>query len=360
MWSFEMPRPPNSSPNSAGPGSRASPGPGGPSSSRSRSRRDVRLCVERRVLVHLDDPDRVVRGGPPPTAYPPGRPSRSRPLLLFLNSTRSMAWLQVYAQALHPAPMPPSQAWLGRVDVDHLGPGCARWSTPQHDRRPGGLTRIGPVPARSWARPGPACPQPLRRRAQPVPVERGGVATALPFSQHTSLTPACAARRFQPVRVGHHPLGAVGPIPLPARRGRGSCRARRGRRRRGAPQAHRRGSRSPRSGLAPPASSRGPGCRRRRSSVPPALVLGHLLPHVVLGQLGRPLLRRRAFWASSIWSTSSNSSSASTSGERVGRQSTCSAPEPGYHLPSASRIPIQRGSRTGRRPRTRRSGRVYA
>src|SRR5215213_9698031 len=53
----------------------------------------------------------------------------------------------------------------------------------------------------------------------------------------------------------------------------------------------------------------------------------------------RPLARRLAFCASIIWSTSSTSSSASTSGERVGRQSTCSAPEPGYQRPMARKIP---------------------
>jgi hypothetical protein len=50
---------------------------------------------------------------------------------------------------------------------------------------------------------------------------------------------------------------------------------------------------------------------------------------------GRPLARRRTFCASIICSTSSTSSWASSSGERVGFQSTCSAPDPGYHLPMA-------------------------
>src|SRR3954447_19227820 len=52
----------------------------------------------------------------------------------------------------------------------------------------------------------------------------------------------------------------------------------------------------------------------------------------------RPDARRRAFCASSIWSTSSSSSSASTSGERVGFQSSTSAPESGWYLPIAAKI----------------------
>src|SRR4051794_10692233 len=53
---------------------------------------------------------------------------------------------------------------------------------------------------------------------------------------------------------------------------------------------------------------------------------------------GRPLARRRAFCASSIWSTSSSSSSASTSGERVGFQSSTSAPDTGWYFPIAAKI----------------------
>src|SRR3954466_14050844 len=53
---------------------------------------------------------------------------------------------------------------------------------------------------------------------------------------------------------------------------------------------------------------------------------------------GRPLARRRSFCASSIWSTSSSSSSASTSGERVGFQSSTSAPETGWYFPIAAKM----------------------
>src|SRR3954453_4122970 len=53
---------------------------------------------------------------------------------------------------------------------------------------------------------------------------------------------------------------------------------------------------------------------------------------------GRPLARRRSFCASSIWSTSSSSSSASTSGDRVGFQSRTSAPETGWYFPIAAKI----------------------
>src|SRR3954468_10291962 len=52
----------------------------------------------------------------------------------------------------------------------------------------------------------------------------------------------------------------------------------------------------------------------------------------------RPAARRRAFCPSSIWSTSSSSSSASTSGERVGFQSSTSAPETGWYFPMAAKI----------------------
>src|SRR3954454_24999098 len=51
-----------------------------------------------------------------------------------------------------------------------------------------------------------------------------------------------------------------------------------------------------------------------------------------------PLERRRSFCASSIWSTSSSSSSASTSGERVGFQSSTSAPETGWYFPIAAKM----------------------
>src|SRR3954469_8236227 len=53
---------------------------------------------------------------------------------------------------------------------------------------------------------------------------------------------------------------------------------------------------------------------------------------------GRPLARRRSFCASSIWSMSSSSSSASTSGERVGFQSRTSAPETGWYFPIAAKM----------------------
>src|SRR3954466_8026006 len=53
----------------------------------------------------------------------------------------------------------------------------------------------------------------------------------------------------------------------------------------------------------------------------------------------RPEARRRSFCASSICWTSSSSSSASTSGERVGFQSSTSAPDTGCHLPRAAKIP---------------------
>src|SRR3954447_16325858 len=53
---------------------------------------------------------------------------------------------------------------------------------------------------------------------------------------------------------------------------------------------------------------------------------------------GRPLARRRSFCASSIWSTSSSSSSASTSGDRVGFQSRTSAPETGWYFPIAAKM----------------------
>ena len=99
-----------------------------------------------------------------------------------------------------------------------------------------------------------------------------------------------------------------------------------------------RGSRSRRSGRAPrPASSLGSRTRRRsalgrqRSSSATWLRMSSSV------RSGRPRARRRSFCASSIWSTSSISFSASTSGERVGLQSTASAPEPGYQCPSASR-----------------------
>jgi 3-oxoadipyl-CoA thiolase len=53
---------------------------------------------------------------------------------------------------------------------------------------------------------------------------------------------------------------------------------------------------------------------------------------------GLPDARLRSFWASIIWSTSSSSRRISSSYERVGFQSTCSAPEPGYHFPIARKI----------------------
>src|SRR5205085_10890443 len=49
---------------------------------------------------------------------------------------------------------------------------------------------------------------------------------------------------------------------------------------------------------------------------------------------------------SSDWSTSSSSSSASTSGERVGFQSSTSAPETGCHFPIAMKTPKRMSRKT--------------
>ncbi len=61
-----------------------------------------------------------------------------------------------------------------------------------------------------------------------------------------------------------------------------------------------------------------------------AKMLGHLAAHVAPRSGPRaPRARRFALIAACIWATSSSSFCTSTSGERVGFQSTCAAPEPG-------------------------------